>query len=359
MKRSLLKVSAAAVAVAAVSLSAQAADNVWEGDDDGYWETEANWSNPSGDYWLVNDNATSKDIKFKTQAAHSYNLAIATTGVTFSGDDDTCGLSQTASDVRIGTWAYGSLTINSGSHIFNELAVPSAWWGSAQNGDLTVSGGSLTVNNYAGIGTGNAENASGATGNITVNGGSVTFLSNLNVGCFEGATGTLTLNIYDINFVLGYAYLVKWETKGDNIENPVFKNVYPNVFAPRKDNSRDKYVEFQGTFSPVTLNANDRSVLYLGADNKLYYPSDDVTVGACRGYFKLNGITAGDLPNQVRTFVLDFGDGETTSVNEELRMKSEESAGAAVWYDLQGRKLNGKPSRAGVYINNGKKTMIK
>ena len=29
------------------------------------------------------------------------------------------------------------------------------------------------------------------------------------------------------------------------------------------------------------------------------------------------------------------------------------------WYDLQGRKLNGKPSQKGVYINNGKAVVIK
>ena len=177
-----------------IASAAKAADNVWEGDDDGYWETEANWTNPSGDYWKIDGAATSKSIKFKTQASHAYNFAIAIDGVTFSGDDANCGLNQSASDVRIGTWAYGSLTIESGSHTFNELAVPSAWWGSAQNGDLTVNGGSLTVNNYAGIGTGNAENASGAVGNINVNGGSVTFSANLRVGDFAGGTGNLYLN---------------------------------------------------------------------------------------------------------------------------------------------------------------------
>ena len=177
-----------------IASAAQAADNVWEGDDDGYWETEANWTNPSGDYWKIEGSATSKSIKFKTQASHAYNFAIAIDGVTFSGDDANCGLNQSASDVRIGTWAYGSLTIESGSHTFNELAVPSAWWGSAQNGDLTINGGSLTVNNYAGIGAGNAENASGSVGNINVNGGSVTFAANLRVGDFAGGTGNLYLN---------------------------------------------------------------------------------------------------------------------------------------------------------------------
>ena len=29
------------------------------------------------------------------------------------------------------------------------------------------------------------------------------------------------------------------------------------------------------------------------------------------------------------------------------------------WYSLDGRRLTGKPSRAGVYINNGNKVVIK
>jgi hypothetical protein len=33
--------------------------------------------------------------------------------------------------------------------------------------------------------------------------------------------------------------------------------------------------------------------------------------------------------------------------------------GRAAWYTVDGRKLDGKPSRAGVYIYNGKKQVIK
>ncbi|MBE6255901.1 MAG: hypothetical protein E7105_10420 [Prevotella sp.] len=31
----------------------------------------------------------------------------------------------------------------------------------------------------------------------------------------------------------------------------------------------------------------------------------------------------------------------------------------ANWYDLSGRPLNGKPTKAGVYVKNGKKVVIK
>ena len=48
-------------------------------------------------------------------------------------------------------------------------------------------------------------------------------------------------------------------------------------------------------------------------------------------------------------------DNETTSLNEELRMKNEESVDA--WYDMQGRKV-AQPAK-GLYIVNGKKVVIK
>ena len=54
-----------------------------------------------------------------------------------------------------------------------------------------------------------------------------------------------------------------------------------------------------------------------------------------------------------------FGfDGETTSISEELRVKSEEYAPAADVYDLQGRRV-AQPTKKGLYIVNGKKYIKK
>ena len=44
-------------------------------------------------------------------------------------------------------------------------------------------------------------------------------------------------------------------------------------------------------------------------------------------------------------------------VSEELRVKSEEFA-TANWFTLDGRKLNGKPTRPGIYVRNGSKVVI-
>ena len=172
-------------------------------------------------------------------------------------------------------------------------------------------------------------------------------------------SGTLTLNFADATSIeAGKPYLVKWALSGENISNPVFTDVTVNNTY---EAAPTDYVNFEGSFSPVSLTGGDTSVLYLGADNKLYYPSADRTVGSCRAVFKLNGITAGD-PSQsstgVRSFVLNFGDDETTGIIG-IGLTRIDTDKDDAWYDLQGRKLNGKPTHMGIYINNGKKVVIK
>lgn len=96
-----------------------------------------------------------------------------------------------------------------------------------------------------------------------------------------------------------------------------------------------------------------------GSANTLYYPSADVTVNAFRAYFQLNnGLTAGDpaAPNApgIRTFNLNFGE-ESTGISS----TPNPSMNGGEWYDLQGRRLNTKPTASGLYIHNGLKVAIK
>ena len=94
---------------------------------------------------------------------------------------------------------------------------------------------------------------------------------------------------------------------------------------------------------PVTLKADDRKKLFLGANNKLYYPNDDVTINSFHAYLELsNDYIAGDPDagsNGVRSIVLDFGEGETTSIEVLKNGRKEELKLDGVWYDLSGRKV--------------------
>ncbi len=121
-----------------------------------------------------------------------------------------------------------------------------------------------------------------------------------------------------------------------------------------------KYVDFVSTFDPVNIGREgDNTILYLGANNTLYWPNGEMTIGSLRAYFQLNGLTASHDPSQkdetpVRAFILNLGDGETSGITTTYFTNSD-----GAWFDLSGRKLDGKPSYAGVYINNGKKIVIK
>ena len=76
------------------------------------------------------------------------------------------------------------------------------------------------------------------------------------------------------------------------------------------------------------------------------------TIPAGRAY-----LPAAEVPANATRLIIDF-EGETTGLSEELRVKSEEFA-PAQWYTVDGRKLQGKPTKKGMYILNGKKVVVK
>ena len=202
---------------------------------------------------------------------------------------------------------------------------------------------------------------------------------------YNSENGTLTLNFTTNSLTTlraGTPYLVKWDKPasyiaydGNNastcsdIVAPTFSGVTVSTIGGGHADTH--YVDFVGSFSPVSLTANDKTVLYLGADNTLYYPTRDRTMGSCRAVFRLhNGLAVGDLvPGGAKAtrFVMNFGSDDTTGIVEvnadaDLKSASHESGISnslqRAWYDLQGRRLTGKPTEKGIYINNGKKVVL-
>ncbi|MBR4132982.1 MAG: hypothetical protein IKU04_00445, partial [Bacteroidales bacterium] len=114
-----------------------------------------------------------------------------------------------------------------------------------------------------------------------------------------------------------------------------------------------------GTYSPVPFADENKSILFLGEENKLYYPDGtSTTINAFRAYFQLSD------PTQVKEFKLCFdGEDEVDGVNEVIASLEVLPSGQAQaenddsWYDLSGRRLGGKPAQKGLYIVNGKKVL--
>ena len=105
---------------------------------------------------------------------------------------------------------------------------------------------------------------------------------------------------------------------------------------------------------------SDPSILYMGADNTLYYPNAAMAINSFRAYFRLaDGLVAsdpeGDAQN-VKVFVLNFDD-ESTGIS--LNTDASNNGEGSGYYTINGQRLNGMPTRKGVYIINGKKVVIK
>jgi hypothetical protein len=159
----------------------------------------------------------------------------------------------------------------------------------------------------------------------------------------------------------GVPYIIKWEndTEHPTIINPTFTNVLVKAEHNDYDNDATKaeeFVRFIGTYSAETIDTEDESILFMGGDDKLYYPdgSTAITIGAFRAYFKIGEDES--LARRITRFYIDFGEDVT-----EIVSLSQEERGAGMaegWYTLDGRKLSGKPTTKGLYIHAGKKVMM-
>ena len=165
------------------------------------------------------------------------------------------------------------------------------------------------------------------------------------------SAGTLTLNFSDAkSIVKGTPYLVKAD-----VEDPTFEGVTQDWTTTHEVTATGGYATFVPVLTPTTLNANDKTKLYLGGNNTLYYPSQNVQVKGFRAYFQLNnGLTAGDPQNGARAFVLNLGNHETGI--QTLAAPATITDGGT--YDLSGRRV-GSTTRKGVYIRNGQKVVLK
>ena len=189
----------------------------------------------------------------------------------------------------------------------------------------------------------------------------------LSEASIEGTTLNMTFGDAVTSLVAGTPYIIKWAKTEDytdddahNIVSPVFKGVTIDATDRSYDNgaSGDNRVRFIGTYKSTTFDGLDKSVLLMGSDNTLYYPAMGAGLGAQRACLRV-GEDGTQARARLMTFRIDFGDGNSTTgiVDIEQGMDNIEHS-ADSWYSLDGRRLNGKPTQRGVYLNNGKKVVI-
>ena len=186
----------------------------------------------------------------------------------------------------------------------------------------------------------------------------------LTAASIEGTTLNLTFSDPVDKLEAGVPYIIKAVEKQTgyvsgplyDLINPVFHNVVIDktthncVFG-----SGDTQVSFMGTYKSTAFDAEDRSILLMGGENKLYYPTTGAGIGAQRAYFKIGD--GAQLARSLTSFSIDFGEGDNATGI--INVLAEARNNADGWYSLGGVRLGGKPTQKGVYINNGRKVVIK
>ena len=174
----------------------------------------------------------------------------------------------------------------------------------------------------------------------------------LTVKELTGATldgSTLNLTFEDATSIeAGKPYLVKVENDLDFSKLAMANVTVSKTLQP----VTSTYVDFVPTLGKTTIEGSDpKSVLFMTSDNTLKSASElPAYMNGFSAYFQLKG----DAVNAT-SFNLDLGEGEATGIKS---MDIEHSTlNIEHCYDLQGRRV-AQPKK-GVYIQNGKKVVIK
>ena len=168
----------------------------------------------------------------------------------------------------------------------------------------------------------------------------------------EGTKATLSFTekgeLDSSGLIAGKPYIIQW-ANDSNIENPEFANVtIKSEPQPVTYKIGSVYVSFLGIYAPLTIVGENKSILFIGAEDKLFWPTAGTSIPAQSAYFTLWG----DIEEiDIKEFNIPTPD--------QISEYSENSEYSEDWYDLGGRKLAGKPSMKGIYVNGGRKISIK
>ncbi|MBP3725924.1 MAG: bacterial Ig-like domain-containing protein [Bacteroidaceae bacterium] len=176
------------------------------------------------------------------------------------------------------------------------------------------------------------------------------FGTSTRVQSFTGAATDAEKNIV-LNFTgatgieAGKPYLI---LPFNNVENPTFTGVTVSNVAAQTVTGEQ--ADFIANINATEYAANEQQ-MYLGADNKLYFNNTTATMKGFRAYFMLKGTTPG------KTVGFSF-DGTPTGITT-ITGNDNGNVNVNGWYTLDGQKLNAAPTQKGVYINNGRKVVVK
>ena len=141
----------------------------------------------------------------------------------------------------------------------------------------------------------------------------------------------------------------KWGSKWD-MSNKTIKFIGENVTVSNSEAVKSvtgSAYRFVGN----TVQDNTANIYSLNEQGNLFVLNQSAGSAPFRAFFK-----PGTFDISVTSLSLGSVTGGTTSIDD-LPATLDQETGA--WYSIDGRRLNGQPTQKGVYIKNGKKTIIK
>ena len=178
------------------------------------------------------------------------------------------------------------------------------------------------------------------------------FGTNVKIGDFNGYTingSSISVGFTTVTeMAANHPYIIK-VTDGA-VNNPTFNGVDIVTGTPVNNKGTDATAAnikaMIGVYTETTLENN---WLYI-KDNHFKYSTGTSNVKPYRAYFRFRDFT--DAMHSRSIIIVE--DGATG-----IRLVDGAQADGGDWYDLSGRRLSGKPASKGVYIQNGKKVVIK
>ena len=163
-------------------------------------------------------------------------------------------------------------------------------------------------------------------------------------GCtWDSGSLTMRMNFNKVTDVLaGRPYLLRVTS---DVETPQFNGVTVNSDDPLTINFGN--CEMKGVLNATPLPVGDKTYLFI-INNQFYYPATTNPLPAMRCYFHLLGDAAN--ANSVALNMEDDADGIATVI-------SDRAANSNVYYSMQG--VSTTCPRQGIFINNGRKVVIK
>ena len=169
----------------------------------------------------------------------------------------------------------------------------------------------------------------------------------------------ITINFEDVDLSYGfwanYPYLIKTSNNITEFTTTAVIDPNPDNAIARYDNGRvpthpryELYGSFTGVYQANTV--VPENCLFISG-NKFWYSTGNTKMKAFRGYFWLQDVLSDVEQAGAR---ISFNFNEATGISDNNR----EIITNDCYYDLQGRSVQ-TPVRKGLYINNGKKVVVK